>query len=50
MVRTNLYLKVVVEHEEGEKPDRLGQEISRQIEKLYGVRTVELTGVTSVED
>ncbi len=50
MVRTNLYFKVVVEHEKSEKPERLGQEISRQIEKLYAVRTVELTGATQVEE
>ena len=50
MVRTNLYFKVVVEHDRGDKPEKLGQEIANRIGKLYAVRAVELTAVTPVED
>jgi hypothetical protein len=43
MPRTDLYLKVVIDHEAEDEPQRLGAEICRQIEKVYGVRTAELT-------
>jgi hypothetical protein len=43
MPRTDIYLKVVSEHGEDEKPERLAAEICRQIEKVYGVRSAELT-------
>lgn len=43
MPRSDLYIKVVVDHDREEKPDRLAAEICRQIEKVYGVRNAELT-------
>lgn len=43
MARTDLYLKVVLDHDEEEKPERVAAEICRQIEKVYGVRTAELS-------
>ncbi len=45
----NFYVKVLVlEEEEGEvNPDRLTREITRQIQKIYGVRAAEVTNVTS---
>jgi len=45
MVRTHLFFKVEVEHDEDENPDKIGQEIRRQISKLYVVRSVELSSV-----
>jgi len=42
MARTDLYLKVTVDHDEDESPDRLGREICRQVEKVYGVRLAEV--------
>jgi hypothetical protein len=50
MSRTNLFFKVEVEHDSGEKPDRIGEEIVRQLRKLYGVREVELSNYTKLED
>ena len=41
--RTNLFFKVEIEHDPGERPERLGEEIRRQLLKFYGVRTAELT-------
>jgi hypothetical protein len=49
MSRTNLFFKVEVEHDADEAPARLGEEIRRQLLKLYGVRDVELSNFTSVE-
>jgi hypothetical protein len=50
MPRTDLFLKIELEHDEEESPERRGQEICRQIAKLYGVRTAELSScVTRVE-
>ena len=49
MRRTNLFIKVEVEHDPEEKPDRIGEEICRQLLKLYLVRKAELSSVTTLE-
>ncbi len=45
----NFYVKVlVIEEEEGEiNQERLSREIARQIQKIYGVRSAEVTSVTT---
>jgi hypothetical protein len=43
MPRTDLYVKIVVDHDREESPERLASEICRQIEKVYGVRSAELS-------
>lgn len=43
MQRVDLYIKVEVELDEEEKPDRVAAEICRQIQKNYVVRRAELT-------
>ena len=53
MRRTNLFLKVVVEHDDHDdqdQPERLGREICRQVMKIYGVRSAELANFTRVEE
>jgi hypothetical protein len=50
MDRTNLFFKVVVEHDAEDQAERLGREICRQIMKVYGVRSAELTSHTRVEE
>lgn len=45
-MRSNLYIKVVVEHEPDEKPEFLAAEISRQVRKVYGVVRAELSSVS----
>jgi len=50
MNRTNLFFKVEVEHDPGEKPEKLGDEIRRQIMRVYGVRDAELSNYARVED
>jgi hypothetical protein len=50
MHRTNLFFKVVVEHDDEDQPERLGREICRQIMKVYGVRSAELTSHTRPEE
>jgi len=50
MSRTNLFFKVEVEHDDDENPQRIGDEIRRHLKKLYGVRDVELSSVTSEEE
>ena len=49
MKRTNLFFKVEIEHDADERPERLGEEIRRQLAKHYGVRLAELSSVTPVE-
>ena len=43
MQRVDLFIKVEVELEEDEKPERVAAEICRQIEKIYVVRSAELS-------
>ena len=47
MSRTNLFFKVEVEHEKDERPEKIGDEICRQLKKLYAVRSAELTNYTN---
>src|SRR5205814_1517111 len=47
MVRTHLFFKVEIEHEEDEDPQRMGEEIGRHLRKLYVVRSVELSSVVT---
>lgn len=43
MQKVDLYIKVTVDLEEEEKPERVAGEICRQLEKLYMVRSAELS-------
>lgn len=43
MKRVDLYIKIEVELEPEEKPERVAGEICRQLEKLYSVRSAELS-------
>jgi hypothetical protein len=49
-MRTNLFIKVLVEHDPKEKPEKLGAELCRQLEKNYIVRDAELSSFAAVED
>ena len=50
MSRTNLFFKVEVEHDPEEKPERIAEQICRQLLKFYGVRDAELSNFTVVEE
>lgn len=45
MARTDLYLKLELDHEADEKPERLASEICRQLLKMYGVRSAEVSNM-----
>lgn len=47
---SNLFFKVEVEHDADETPERIGAEIRRSILRFYGVREVELSNYTTVEE
>jgi hypothetical protein len=47
MQRVDLYIKVELELDENEKPERVAGEICRQLEKLYMVRHAELSNVVA---
>ena len=49
MKRVDLYIKVTVDLDEEEKPDRVAGEICRQLEKMYVVRSAELSSVVNRE-
>jgi hypothetical protein len=50
MSRTNLFFKVEIEHDPGEKPEKIGDEIRRHLMKLYGVRDAELSNYAALEE
>jgi hypothetical protein len=47
---TNLFIKVEVELAEDEAPEKLGAQVCRQILRVYGVRSAELTNFTAVDE
>src|SRR5262245_53845780 len=49
MARTDLYLKVELDLDEKEKPERVASEICRLIRKLYGVRAAEVSSMVERE-
>jgi len=49
-IRSNVYIKVVVEHDPDEKPEDLGAELCRQIQKNYAVRKAEVSSVSNEHD
>jgi hypothetical protein len=50
MSRTSFFFKVEVEHDDDEKPERIGDEICSRLIKLYGVCEVELSSFTTAEE
>jgi hypothetical protein len=48
-MRTDLYLKVELDLDEKEKADRVANEIVRQIRKVYGVRSAEVSNMVEKE-
>jgi hypothetical protein len=49
MRRLDLYIKVELELDEEEKPERVAAEICRQLEKLYVVRRAEVSNAVARE-
>jgi hypothetical protein len=49
MHRVDIYIKVELELDETEKPDRVAREICHQIEKIYVVRKAELSNTVAHE-
>jgi len=47
MQRVDLYIKVEVELEEGDTPEKVAREICRQVEKIYVVRKAELSSAVA---
>lgn len=47
MARTDLYIKVTIDHDDDETPERLADEICRQAQRVYGVREAELSNYVS---
>jgi hypothetical protein len=49
MKKVDLYIKVELELEEDEKPERVAGEICRHLEKLYVVRRAEVSNAVARE-
>jgi len=50
MRRTDVYLKIEIEHADEEQPQKIASEICRRVEKLYGVRGVEVSNLVTHGD
>ncbi|MBZ5594494.1 MAG: hypothetical protein LAP39_19810 [Acidobacteriia bacterium] len=49
MAVINLFIKVEIENDENENPQKLGAEVCRQILKVYGVRSAEVSNIMVAE-
>jgi hypothetical protein len=49
-MRTNVFIKVTLQHDPEELPEKLGAELCRQLEKNYIVRKAELSSTAPVEE
>jgi len=49
MPRTDVYIKVELDVNEKEKPERVANEICRMIRKVYGVRSAEVSNMVEKE-
>ena len=49
MPRTDVYLKVELDVDEKDSPDRVAAEICRMIRKVYGVRAAEVSHMVEKE-
>jgi hypothetical protein len=47
MVRTHVFFKVEIEHDDKENPEKIGEEIANRLRKLYAVRSVELSSIVT---
>jgi hypothetical protein len=45
MPRTDIYIKVELDLDEREKPERVASEICRLVRKVYGVRSAEVSSM-----
>lgn len=50
MQRLDIYLKVELELDNSEQPQRVARELERLLKKVYGVRSVEATNLVVQED
>lgn len=50
MTRTNLFFKVEIEHDAGEAPERIAEEIRQRLIRFYGVREVELSNCSRADE
>ncbi len=49
MPRMDLYLKVEIDIDEKERPERVASEVCRVIRKVYGVRTADISSIVEQE-
>ena len=49
MKRADLYLKVELDLDESEKPERIAAEICRVIQRIYGVRKADVSNIVERE-
>lgn len=50
MGEVHIYLKVVVDLQEGEQPQRLSREICRVVQRVYGVREAEVNSIVQSDE
>lgn len=45
MPKVDVYLKIELDLDEGEKPEKVAQELCRQAQKLYSVRVADVLSI-----
>ena len=50
MAKSDLFFKIEIEHDDRDTPEKLADEICRQLLKFYGVRSAELSSFTTTDD
>ena len=50
MAKSDIFLKVTVEHDDVDTPEKLAGEICRQIESVYGVRSAEMSNFVTRQE
>ena len=49
MARADVYLKIELDLDELEKPERIAAEMCRMLKKIYGVRQAEVSNIVEQE-
>ncbi len=50
MSRSNVFLKIEIECDDQEQPEKVAEELCRGLMKWYGVRSAEVSSVTTIEE
>ena len=50
MARTDVHIKIVLDHERDDNVEKLAAEICRQVQKVYAVKSATVSNIVAHED